>query len=110
MVMAAEARELSDMARGFVPIWSTSSAPTAPRCRTACVGDATRLVAAAHRVLEAVVVFERLGGTSWQRLADMMDMSKQAVHERFSAAEARFREELALPENPEYTGTLGEIR
>jgi uncharacterized protein YoaH (UPF0181 family) len=111
MVMAAEARELSDMARGFVPVVEYELCADGTAMSDGMwVGDATRLVAAAHRVLEAVVVFERLGGTSWRRLADMLDMSKQAVHERFSPAEARFQQELALPENPEYTGTIGEIR
>jgi hypothetical protein len=111
MVMAAEARELSNMARAFVPIVEYELAADGTAMSDGMwVGDATRLVAAAHRVLEAVVVFERLGGTSWQRLADMLDMTKQAVHEKFSDAEARFRNELAVPENPEYTGTFGELR
>ncbi|TKG61526.1 hypothetical protein [Prauserella endophytica] len=111
MVMAAEAHELSDFARSFVPIDQYELGDNGRALSDGMwIGDAARLVGAAQRVFEAVVVFERLGGTSWERIGDILGMSKQAAHEKFSQAETRFRDELRAPQNPDYTGEIGQVR
>lgn len=111
LVMAAEAAELADFARAFVPIYEGELYPGGgARSDGSWVDDAARLLAQAQRVFTATVVAERLGGASWQRIGDVLEMSRQSAHERYAEAEAQFRAELLSPENPDLTGEIGQIR
>jgi hypothetical protein len=84
LVMSFEACELSDLARAMVPIDATTS--TLP--------DATEVLAAARRFLDAAVVVERVGGASWQLIGDVLGLSAAEARHRFETAEARFRQRL----------------
>jgi hypothetical protein len=83
LAMSVEACELSDLARAMVPIDGT--APLA---------DATEVIAAARRFLDAAVVAERAGGASWQEIGDVLGLSAAEARERFAVAETRFRRRL----------------
>lgn len=111
MVVADEAAELADRAAGLVPIAPSELLADG---RVAYPGErlqaAAGLVFAAEQLLAQTVVVERLGGVSWERIGAALQTSKQAAHERFSAAERRFRAELARPENPDYSGEIGQFR
>ncbi|KZB79635.1 hypothetical protein [Amycolatopsis regifaucium] len=112
MVLAAEAAEMADHLRGFVAIGEhelreDGSAPWAG----SVVDEANRLSGMARKVLEAAVVYARLGGLTWDEVGNALDgITRQSAQERFDEAVDRFREELLSPEYPGYTGKFGELR
>ncbi|WP_336215985.1 hypothetical protein [Nonomuraea sp. LPB2021202275-12-8] len=56
------------------------------------VDYAWRLAEQARAILQAAVVTERLAGTSWETIGENLgEISKQAAHERYGAAETVFR-------------------
>ncbi|MHA6621319.1 hypothetical protein [Pseudonocardia sp. DLS-67] len=87
LVMSFEACELSDLARALVPIDDGSTA----------LADATQVLAAAHRLLDAAVVARRAAGRSWQHIGDVLGLPAAEAQDRFSPAEARFRQQLCSP-------------
>ena len=87
--MAFEACELSDLARAMVPIDATTTT-----FEGAALADATQVLAAARRFLDAAVVVERAGGATWQLVGDVLGLSASEAQDRFEAAEARFRQRL----------------
>ncbi|MFD2422393.1 hypothetical protein [Amycolatopsis pigmentata] len=96
IVLAAEASKLADLAAELVPIrehelrGDGSVAPDGTWVETAA-----RVAAAAQELLTRAVVFARVGGISWQRVGDELEISRQSAHERYADAERRFRDELA---------------
>jgi hypothetical protein len=55
-------------------------------------GDAWRLFEQARGILRNAVIAERLAGTSWEVIGEHLgEISKQAAHERYGAAETVFR-------------------
>uniref|UniRef100_UPI003F496DC9 hypothetical protein n=1 Tax=Amycolatopsis sp. CA-293810 TaxID=3239926 RepID=UPI003F496DC9 len=111
LVLAAEAAEMADYLRGFVGISehelrADGSAPLAG----SVVDEANRLPGMARRVLEAAVVYARLGKLTWEEVGAALDVTRQSAQERFDEAVDRFRTELLSPENPGYTGEFGQIR
>lgn len=108
LLASYEAYELAELARGAVPIaehdpiaeheqrpGGTSAAPGA------VLADAVRVLTAAHRLLEAAVVCERLGGADWRLIATVLRLTPHTARERFAAAESRFRARLRRTEAEE---------
>lgn len=56
------------------------------------VAAAAPLVAAARRLLELAVTFERVNGASWEQIGVELSISRQAAQERYAQAERDFRE------------------
>jgi hypothetical protein len=95
LALAFEACELSDLARGVVPIGEDELRPDGTTgAPGAALGDALGVIAAAHRFLEAAVVFERAAGADWALVGEVLCAPAAATQERFAGAEARFRERL----------------
>lgn len=111
VVVAMEAAELADRAQAMVPIVEGELRADG---RVEYPGEriqaAAHLVFQAQQVLTGAVVAERLGGASWEQIGAALGVSRQAAHERYAAEEKRFRDELAHPENPDYTGEVGQFR
>jgi hypothetical protein len=58
---------------------------------------ANRLVQLAHSVLELAVLVERRRRSSWEQIGGALGISRQAAHERFSAAIERWQREVREP-------------
>ncbi len=93
LALSVAARQLTDFARGLVPISADGAAPDG-----ALFADALRLLSLAERVVEWTAVYERLAGTGWPVLGEVLGVTKQSAHERYAEAEKRFRKALAEPE------------
>ncbi|MEC3920288.1 hypothetical protein [Nocardia sp. CDC160] len=79
------ARELADFTRGFV-------IPPGPgRTQGYALEDVLRLRSYAEDLVEAVVVAERVYGTSWEDIAEVAEVARSTAHARWSAAENRFK-------------------
>ncbi|MEU6763139.1 hypothetical protein ABZ916_11515 [Streptomyces sp. NPDC046853] len=105
LAMAQEARELADLARAAVPIGAhelLSDGTT--RFPGSVLSGAADVLRAAHRLFEAAVVSERLGGASWQLIGEVLGIEAQTARARFAAAESCFREE---PHSPTSHGEDG---
>src|SRR5438067_671595 len=90
MVVASEAAELADRAGGFVPVVEHNLAADGSILYPGMtLEDARGLATAAKRFLEHVVVYERLGGTNWKRIGDVLDLTEEAARERFEPLEER---------------------
>ncbi|MFD9903390.1 hypothetical protein [Streptomyces sp. NPDC059063] len=99
VVLAHEACALAELARAAVPIGAHELNPDGTlRSPGAALADAAGIVAAAHHLLEAAVVVERLGGASWQLVGDTLGVAERTARDRYAQAEARFRENLLAPE------------
>ncbi|TWF74538.1 hypothetical protein FHX44_11419 [Pseudonocardia hierapolitana] len=111
LALAFEACELSDLARAVVAIGEdelrTDGATGSPG---AALADAVGVLAAAHRILEAAVVFERAAGAGWPLVGEVMGVPAAEAQERFAGAEARFRERLRSAEEDSAAGAPGEMR
>ncbi|QNP72155.1 hypothetical protein IAG44_23900 [Streptomyces roseirectus] len=83
-----EAYVLSDLARAAVPI------PVAAGTPGALLTEAAGVLAAAHRLLDAAVVHERLAGAGWDLVGAVLGISPRAARVRFALAEAAFHEQL----------------
>ncbi|RSN05958.1 hypothetical protein DMC63_37745 [Streptomyces sp. WAC 05977] len=110
-MLSAEAAEMADYLRGFVTIGEhelreDGSAPSAG----SVVGEANRLPGMARRVLEAAVVYARLGKVTWEEVGGALDVTRQSAQERFDEVVDEFREALLSPEYPDYTGKFGQLR
>lgn len=111
MVLSAEAAELADAARAFVPIGEHELRPDGSSTSLGrWVAEAGAAVAAAQRVLDAAAVYSRVAGASWSSIGAELQVARQTVQERFEPKVTQFREALHLPENPDYTGEFGQIR
>src|SRR5205823_311872 len=99
LVLSVAARHLSDFARELVSIHGEGATPDG-----AMFADALRLLSLAEQVVEWTAVYERLAGTGWPVLGEVLGMTKQSAHERYAEAEKRFRQALAEPET---TNELG---
>lgn len=100
LLLAYEAYELSELARAAVPVGPRELRPDGtPRTPGAALADAAHVLTAARRLLEAAVVYERLGGAAWQLVGDVLGVPARTASERYAPAEARFR--AGTPEAPE---------
>ena len=111
LVLASELAELSDFARGLVPIGEhvlreDGSATFAGEM----VADMARIAATGRRLLDMAVVYARLGKLTWEQIAMVLDVTHQSAQERFKQSVETFREELLAPENPDYTGEFGQLQ
>lgn len=110
-VLSAEAADLADVARAFVPIGERELRPDGSSTSLGSwVAEAAATAAAAQRVLDAAVVYERLAGATWSSIAAQLEVARQTAQERFEPTVAKFRETLHLPENPDYTDEFGQLR
>jgi hypothetical protein len=110
LVLAAALAALADDAAGLVPIVEgvlTADGKAVYGAET--VREVASFVAAARALLPAAAVAARLGGVTWVEIGAALEVSAQAAQERFSDDETRFRDEQHSPENPHYTGDLGEV-
>lgn len=100
LVLSYELRELADRAAAGVPTGSDDYAEPGEE-----VGDALSLVHQAQEVLTRAVLFERAKGTSWEAIAEQMEMKRQSAHERYREVEQAWKEALHEPFNPVPPGT-----
>ncbi|WP_107058937.1 hypothetical protein [Streptomyces sp. NRRL B-1347] len=92
LLLAYEAYGLSELARSAVPVGRHElRRDGTPRSPGTALADAAQVLAAARRLLAAAVVYERVGGASWQLVGDVLDVPADTASERFARAEARFR-------------------
>ncbi|MEV0208360.1 hypothetical protein AB0H97_24565 [Streptomyces sp. NPDC050788] len=102
LAMAYEACELSDLARAAVPIGERElSRDGTPGTPGAALARAAQVLLAAHRLLDAAVVFERAGGATWDTVGAATGTSAHAARQRFAPAETRFRQALYSTESPD---------
>lgn len=100
LVMAYEAYELAELARTAVPIGARELTPDGiARSPGSLLADAAHILTAAHRLVEATTVFERLGGTGWQVIGDVLGISARAAQDRFAEVTVRFRKHVLSPED-----------
>lgn len=92
LVLSYELRELADRAAAGVPTGSDDAAEPGEE-----VGAALDLVQQAQEVLTRAVLFERAKGTSWEAIAEQMDVKRQSAHERYREAEQDWRDALHDP-------------
>ncbi|MFE7268022.1 hypothetical protein ACFU9B_39475 [Streptomyces sp. NPDC057592] len=64
------------------------------------VGQALDLIEQAKEVLVRAVIYERARHTSWEAIAEQLDMKKQSAHERYREAEQEWKDALHEPFNP----------
>ncbi|MFD8822091.1 hypothetical protein ACFV1C_07005 [Streptomyces sp. NPDC059605] len=100
LVLSYELRELADRAAAGVPTGSDDYAEPGEE-----VEHALALVHQAQEVLTRAVLFERAQHTSWETIAEQMDMKRQSAHERYREAEQEWKEALHAPFNPMPPGT-----
>ncbi|MGW5202184.1 hypothetical protein [Streptomyces spiralis] len=99
--MAYEACELADLARACVPIGEHELNPEGTnRSPGTVLADAAQVTGAVQRFLEAAVVYERMGGTDWQVIGDVLGVPARTARVRFAMAEAAFRELLSPERGP----------
>jgi hypothetical protein len=102
--------ELADLARACVPIGEHELNPEGTNRSPGTVpADAARVIGAAPRFFEAVVVYERMGGADWQVVGNVLGVSARTARVRFAAAEAAFRE-LLSPERGSAAGEAEGLR
>ena len=89
LALSEVARSLSDSAAELVPTRSAEAGEL--------VLEANGLVQLAQSVLELAVLVERQRRSSWGQIGGALGVSRQAVHERFSAAIERWLRELREP-------------
>ncbi|GAA2201215.1 hypothetical protein [Streptomyces bangladeshensis] len=95
LVLSYELRELADRAAVGVSTGSDDYAEPGEE-----VGDGLALVHQAQEVLTRAVIFERAKGTSWEAIAEQMEMKRQSAHERYREAEQTWKNALHEPFNP----------
>ena len=95
LVLSYELHELADRAAAGVPTGSDDDAEPGEM-----VGDALSLVHQAQEVLTRAVLFERAKGTSWEAIAEQMDIKRQSAHERYRETEQAWNDALHEPFNP----------
>lgn len=78
LAFSDELRELADRAASGVPTKNDSGSVPGEQ-----VGDAFALVQQAQEVLAHAVIYERQKGTSWEAIAEHLDIKKQSAHERY---------------------------
>lgn len=90
LVMAYEAYELAELARAAVPVGEHELRPDGTTGAPGSVlADADRILTAAHRFLEAAVVYERLGGADWRLIGALLNLPPQTARDRFATAADR---------------------
>jgi hypothetical protein len=92
LVLSYEMRDLAKRAMSEVPTGSDGYAEPGEH-----VGSALDLVEQAQKALTAAVLYERTKGTSWEAIADQLDVRKQSAHERYRDAEQQWRAALHEP-------------
>jgi hypothetical protein len=95
LVLSYELRELADRAAAGVPTGSDDYAEPGEK-----IGNALDLVHQAQEVLTRAVLYERAKGTSWETIAEQLDIKRQSAHERYREAEQAWKEALHEPFNP----------
>lgn len=100
---ATACRSLADRARGQV----TTSATERDRGRGLLIEDAVALVREAERVLQLAVATERARGVSWEGVGDVLEISRQSAHERFSGPVKEIDDGILFPRRDPDDGGLG---
>ncbi|WP_424217804.1 hypothetical protein ACN20G_37230 (plasmid) [Streptomyces sp. BI20] len=95
LVLSHELRELADCAEAGVPTGGDAHAEPGEE-----VEAALGLVHRAQEVLTRAVLFERAKGTSWETIAEQLEVRKQSAHERYREAEQEWKEALHAPFTP----------
>lgn len=89
--MAYEACELAELARLAVPIDPQElRADGTAQDPASVLTEGARILAAAHRYVDAAVVVARLGGADWRLIAETLGVAEHVAEQRFEPAEARF--------------------
>jgi hypothetical protein len=81
LALSAACRELSDLARAFVPTSSDGA-----RRPGGLIEEASRLLARAERATRLAVAAERARGSSWHDIGAALGCTRQGAHERYAAA------------------------
>ena len=106
LAMAYEACELADRARRSVPINPQEIRPAETASSAAsALAEGERILDAARRYFESVVVFARLAGATWHVVGETIGLPEHIAKERFEPAETRFRHQLHAPVQPDSTST-----
>ncbi|MBD2829901.1 hypothetical protein ID875_21290 [Streptomyces globisporus] len=95
LALSYELRELADRAAAGVPTGSDEYDEPGEE-----VAEAFALVHQAQEVLVRAVLYERARHTSWEAIAEQLDMKKQSAHERYREAEQTWKDALHEPFNP----------
>lgn len=103
LALSYELRELANRAASGVPTESDGYAYPGE-----AAGSALDLVEQAQKVLTRAVIYERAKRTSWEVIADKLDIRKQSAHERYRDAEQEW--EAALHEPFVANGEYRELR
>ena len=92
VALSAEAARVSDAAAAFVPVHPGEMDPSgaAGAVSTEWVAEADVLLSAARRLLEAAVVFAKVGGRSWAQVGSALGVTAQSAQERFKPAVREF--------------------
>lgn len=83
--------EISDHCRGLVPTYSDGYAHGGE-----LLDSADEVLSAARRLVELAVAYERSSGTSWQTIGEVLDVSRQAAHERYAGYVEELNKNLAV--------------
>ncbi len=100
---ATACRSLADRARGQV----TTSANERDGGRGLLIEDAVALVREAERVLQLAVATERSRGVSWEGVGEVLGISRQSAHERFSGPVKEIDDGILFPRRDPDDGGLG---
>jgi hypothetical protein len=92
LAFSAECRELSDLARAFVPARCDGSGPPG-----GLVENALRLRASAEYAVRLAVAAERARGSSWRDIGGALGCTRQAAHERYAAAVDEITKSVVFP-------------
>lgn len=87
LVLAYEAYELAELARAAVPVGEHELRPDGTTGAPGSVlAEAARVLTAAHRFLEAAVVYERLRGADWRLIGALLNLPPHTASDRFTTA------------------------
>jgi len=92
LAFSAECRELSDLARAFVP--TTSDGHTRPG---ELLQEALRLRSSVDELVRLAVCVERARGASWNEVGAALEITRQSAHERYAAAVEELADGILFP-------------
>ncbi|WP_410646531.1 hypothetical protein [Amycolatopsis sp. cmx-4-54] len=106
LAVSAAARELSDSARGFVPIspGSLDQARHRPQLLANEIEVAARLVDQAELVLETLLGYAAVSGATWEVLGEGLGMARQNANGKYRGVVKAFRAGLDDPDRDDDAG------
>lgn len=106
LAVSAAARELSDSARGFVPIspGSLDQARHHPELLANEIEMAARLVDQAELVLETLLGYASVSGATWEIIGEGVGMARQNANNKYREVVKAFRAGLEDPDRDDDAG------